>query len=409
MKYLFQLDTLFATLFIFFVIFGVASLPFEFDAVDPIADALQDFETTDIVFNQLVDYEEVPVDPNIVLVNIGEVNRATIAKQIEILNRYQPKVMAMDIRFIKDKTPDQDFPLMMAFSQVQNLVLGSRLYDTDTLKDLTWHSMETSNPKFTQYGTNAFVNLHTGDENGGGFRTSRMFIPRAKLNDSTMLSFPAKIVQLFDSTKFNVLMKRTNATEIINWHGNIFPDDLPKSKFMALDVNDVLNENFDGSMIKDKILIFGFLGRNIRDEFHIEDKFYTPLNEQMAGRAYPDMYGAVVHANVISMILNERYINYFPNVVNALIAFILTYLNVALFLFISDKAKVYYDLITKAWQLIESIILMTIVIVLMYNYNLKIEFTFALIAILLSGDLTELYAGSVRDLFLRGLKRLGLT
>jgi len=409
MKYIFQLDTLFATLFIFFVIVGIGSIPISFDAVDPVAEALKDFESTDIVFNQLHDPAEIAVDENIVLINIGEVNRATIAKQIDILNKYQPKVMAMDIRFIKDKTPDQDFPLMMAFSQVKNLVLGARMYDLDSVKDITWHSLETSNPKFTQYGVNAYVNVHTGDANGGGFRTTRRFIPRAKMNDSTMLSFPAKIAQLYDSTKFEKLMQRTNVEEIINWRGNIYPDDLMKSKFMVLDVEDVLNENFDGSIIKDKILLFGFMGRHLRDEFHIDDKFYTPLNEQLAGRAYPDMYGVVVHANVISMILHEDYINYLPNFLNALIAFILCYLNVALFLYIADKAKIYYDLITKMWQLVESIALMTIVVILMSNYNLKIEFTFALIAILLSGDLTELYAGSIRDIFLKLLKKVGLT
>ncbi len=410
MKYLFQLDTLFATLFIFLVIglIGSINIGSSAEGLDPISDALKDFESTDIVYNSLRAPEDIPVDTNVILVNIGEVNRATIAKQIEILNQYKPKVMAMDIRFIKDKTPDQDFPLMMAFAQVENLVLGARMYEADTAEDLTWHNLETSNPKFTQYGTNAFVNVYTGDENGGGFRTTRSFIPKARLGDSTFWSFPAKIVELYQPEKFEVLKNRAQVKEVINWKGNINPDDFMKNKFMVLDVDDVLNENFDGEMIKGKILLFGFMGRHLRDEFLIDDKFYTPLNEQLAGRAYPDMYGVVVHANVISMILREDYINYPPGFLNALVAFILTYLNVALFLFIADKAKIYYDLITKGWQIIEAIALLGIAVIVMHKYQLKFEFTFALIAILLSGDLTELYAGSVRDLFIKGFKKLGL-
>lgn len=410
MKYLFQLDTLFATLFIFLVIGLIGSLPFQFEAIDPIAEALKDFETTDIVFNQLRDPDDETVDQDIVLINIGEEKRATIAKQIDILNKYEPKVMAMDIRFIKDKTPDQDFPLMMAFSQVENLVLGARMYDRDSVEKFQWHSLETSNTKFTQYGTNAFVNVATGDIDEGGFLTIRKFVPKAKLGDSTMINFVSKIVQIYDSSKYATLMERRNIEEIINWRGNISPPAEPMdAKFMALDVQDVLQENFDGSLIKDKILLFGFMGRDLKDKYHFEDKFYTPLNESSAGRAYPDMYGVVVHANTVSMILNEKYINYFPAYLNALIAFILCYLNVAIFLWIADTAKVYYDLITKTLQIVESIILLFIVVVMMNKFALKVEFTFALIAVLLSGDLTELYAGSVRDLFLRGLKKVGLT
>lgn len=408
MKYLFQLDTVFATLFIFLIIGLIGALPFQFETVDPIAEALKDFETTDIVYNQLRDPESIGVDQDIVLINIGEEDRATIAKEIEILNQYEPKVMAMDIRFIKDKAPNQDFPLMMAFSQVENLVLGARMYDRDSTDQFWWHSLETSNPKFTQYGTNAFVNVATGDQDEGGFLTIRNFVPKAKVGDSTMLNFSAKIVQIYDSSKYRKLMDRRITEEIINWRGNIDMEDPINSKFMVLDVEDVLNENFDGSLVKDKILLFGFLGRHLRDKYHMEDKFFTPLNEALAGRAYPDMYGVIVHANVISMILHENYITPLPNFVNLLLAFILCYLNVALFLFIADTAKVYYDLITKAWQIIESILLLFIVVVILHWYSIKVEFTFALIAILLSGDLTELYAGSIRDLVLRALRRLGL-
>jgi hypothetical protein len=410
MKYLIKLDTLFATLFIFFSIAFIGFLGsfVHLDFLDPVGQALKDLETTDVVFSQM--QGDQAFEDEVVLVNIGEVNRATIAKQIEILNKYEPSVIGLDIRFIKDKTPDQDFPLMMAFAKTKNLVLGGRMYNEDSLIHNNWMAMETSNIKFIDYGKTAFVNMKTNenDEVNGGFRTSRVFIPTATVQDSTVLSFAAKICDIHRPETAKKLLERGNYEEIINWRGDVDPMNIMNSKFLALDVNDVLEENFDPSMVKGKILLFGFMGRHLRDEHNIEDMFYTPLNERMAGRAYPDMYGVVVHANIISMILHEKYIDHTPFWVGLLITFLLVYLNVALFLYIADRHKVYYDLITKGIGILETILIMGLIVGAMASFHLKIELTGAIIAVLLAGDLTELYAGSIRDLFIKLMNKLGI-
>ena len=56
------------------------------------------------------------------------------------------------------------------------------------------------------------------------------------------------------------------------------------------------------------------------------------MNERPAGRTYPDMYGIVVHANVISMILRRDYIHDAPSWLNILISILVAYFNVALFI-----------------------------------------------------------------------------
>ena len=75
-------------------------------------------------------------------------------------------------------------------------------------------------------------------------------------------------------------------------------------------------------------------------------------------------------------------------------------------LWIAEKAKTYYDLITKSLQLVEAIILLFVTVYFLYNYNVKIDMTYPLVAVLLSGDLTELYSGSVKELGKRAIKRL---
>ncbi len=47
----------------------------------------------------------------------------------------------------------------------------------------------------------------------------------------------------------------------------------------------------------------GYLDRNLENQ-----KSFTPRNRKVAGRAYPDMFGTVIWANIIAMILNNDYI-----------------------------------------------------------------------------------------------------
>ena len=124
--------------------------------------------------------------------------------------------------------------------------------------------------------------------------------------------------------------------------------------FTRLTLKTWLTENFVPEMIKDKIVIFGFLGEYLGDPSW-DDKFYTPLNKKLAGKANPDMFGAVVHANIVSMILNEDYVEQMAEWQEVVMAIILCLLNVALFSLINTNLPLWYDGITKLLQLIQLI------------------------------------------------------
>ena len=90
----------------------------------------------------------------------------------------------------------------------------------------------------------------------------------------------------------------------MNFKGNVMDYGATRfgTAFFALDVPDVFGENFTPDMIQGKIVIFAYLGEILGDKKSFEDKFVTPLNARYAGNRLPDMYGGVIHANIISMI-----------------------------------------------------------------------------------------------------------
>jgi CHASE2 domain-containing sensor protein len=395
MKIFIRRSVLICTLFIFGFLYALTNIPMKFELLDPIGKALKDFELTDLVFSQL--RPEQPLDTNIVLVNIAHLSRSDIGQQIDIINKHKPRVIGIDAFFRKKKAFEEDIQLIMALSQVENLVMVS---DLENLRSdaSCFDSISTSHPQFNQFSVNGFADVVTSEVS---FRTIRKIVPKHCYQDSTIISFPAVLAQTLDSSSVTDLLARNNDEEVINWRGDY-------TKFYRLDALQLLNEEGDFSFLKDKIVIMGFMGEHSLGEKSLEDTFYTPLNKESAGRADPDMYGVTVHANTVSMILKRDYINTLPGWVDGLIAFILVYLNVAIFIWIGDKFKIYYDLITKVLILFEVVVLFGTVILILLYFQIKINLTVAIIAIVFSGDLTELYIGSLRDITLKWSKRFGL-
>ncbi len=412
MKYLFGLNTLLCTGYIGLLVFVFTHLPIQTDLFDPLAKAFEDFEMSDLVFSQPATNEnlasdeveylrnpsDIPRDTNVVLVNIQFRNRAEIGQMLDIINKYQPAAVGIDAFFRKEKGPAVDFPLAMAMSQTKNLVLVNELVVEEEGVEC-FDSLMYSNPMFNETAQNGFANVLTSSK-GQGFRTVKEFYPFQCLKDTMYPNFSTKLVELANPEAYNRLLQRDHFKETINWTGNF-------RKFMAFDAHQILGEIGDLSVMKDKIVLMGYIGPQLGDR-DLVDIFYTPQNPRVAGRAYPDTYGVVVHANIISMIMDGKYIHQTPEIIVRLIQFIMVYLNVALFLFIAEKRKMYYDLITKSIQLVEIALFMGLIVLLMLKFQIKINLTMVLVGIALSGDLTELYAGSLRPMANKYLTRFGL-
>ena len=397
----FWLDTLFATAFIFTFMWGASKVLTSFDWLDPMGEALSDFEVTDLAFSQLRDS---PMgDTSIVLVNIGDGRRGDIARQIEIISKYEPAVIGVDVFFYNPKPAEieGDIALATAIAAAGNVVMVSKVAGyIDSLH--AFDTLLTSHPMFRMgaMGT-AHSNLITAASEQSDFKTCRTFNPTYMLdNGNTEPAFALKLASYIDSSAVNRLLARGEEVETINYRGNVFAPHSSNypSMFFALDKDDVLQENFDPSLLKGKIVIFGYLGSNFFDRSW-EDKLYTPMNKQYAGRTNPDMYGPVIHANITSMILRGDYINTMSNFWSIFIGVLLCWANVVLFSLIYHRIGRWYDGITKLIQILEAGILWVIIIYVAGNHSFKIELTLGITALLLAGDLLEVYNGVLKNLF----------
>lgn len=368
-----------------------------FDFLDPVGDALDDMELTDIVFSRV--REHPGADTNIVIVNVGNLSRDGIAEQINIINSYEPKVIGLDFFLRSSKTSFGDSLLANALSSVENLVMVSRLGDFNPNTN-SFDTLETSHPMFTKHSVTGFANLITDAEDQERFKTCRSFTATEYHNNQKPINaFAVRVAEIFNPEKAELFLDRDNENEVINYRGNIRSRSGEFANvFPTIDVEDVFKRNFEPEMIKDKIILFGYMGSSFGDTSW-EDRFYTPLNMNYAGKTNPDMFGVVIHANILSMILTGDYINKMSDTAAIIWGVILCYLNVVWFSIIYHRLPKWYDGMTKLIQVIEVFMLFAIVIIVFYFFEYQLNLTLAIGAILLAGDSLEFYYGVIKNLF----------
>jgi CHASE2 domain-containing sensor protein len=374
-----------------------------FDFFDPISEMFEDFELTDIVFSQL---QEDPIaDDRIVVVNIGRIPREGIARQLEIINKYHPKVIGLDVMLDQQKPWSEDSALARVLSETPTIVLAE-----DLQFDLTLNKAITPlqpNDHLRDYGDLGFVDLLTNAESQDDLKMCREFLTRQEVDGQMHYAFAVKLAMAADSVKTQKFLERGKLEETINYKGNVFSYTSSQygMKYFVLDVHDVFEENFTKDLLEDKIVIMCHLGLYLGDLNTNEDLYFTPLNKNYVGKAEHDMFGGVVHANIVSMILDEDYINEMTKTQGIFLAIMMCLINVFLFKIVYAAAPKWYDGITKVFQLIEVLFFATLMIYIFYYFNYKADFTLTLIVIALSGDSIEVYHGVVKNLFSKKSRR----
>lgn len=437
-------DNMICTGIILFIL-SQLSILFSVDFLDVVQNTVEDFYITDYVSSG--GFQDVEKDTNIVLVNIGHLNRKEIAEQIMILNSYKPKVIGIDATFFKpkihyqysseidsvpaeiaqivgenitmipstaipedllfkiDENPETkqldtfyltaaydtlDFYLEYAFSKVENMILVNKLEETED----KIHFSKISNPipRFRKHVITGFANMITDDEQD--YRTVRYYAPYRIAGGDTIYSFAVEIARIVAPEKAKRFLERNNQKEVIRYRRNT-------DKYTTLDYSEVFSKADSLQFLKDKIVIICFLGTNL-NTIVTEDNFFTPMNNSYYGRAYPDMYGGVIHANVVSMILDEDYIgsmDAWPEWVKVfLITGSLVFFNMLLLNFIRMKHDTWYEPLSVSITITE-IILMFLIIINVYKYlGFEIKLMALFYAIILSGTIFETYHGSLKPI-----------
>lgn len=393
-------------------LFGYLLSNISLTVFDPIGDAFSDVEFTDINFSYLGKNDDlrgvdengnIKIDTNIVIVNIGDLRRPALADLISTVSKYSPKVIGVDIKFHQEKDSVSDRLLANAIKNAGNIVLASKAVDKYESKNV-FDTIINPIPLLAQYCDYGIANMAIED-NGTDlekFKICREFIAGSFLKDGTYEPcFDTKIIQHYAPEKAQIQIDRQRFEEIINYSGNLFIEFQKDSfqRFIAKDYTEVFGQDFTQpqaleALFKDKIVLLGYLGDQLHAYNDTDDKFFTPLNTKYIGKTHVDMYGVVIHANIISMVLNERYINTMPRWLTHLIGFLITYLTFAAFRPIYTDYKIWYDGGTKVLSFIIVLIIFFLIGYIFAVFNYKISFPgMYLGAILLAGDYMEIYYG----------------
>lgn len=391
---IFNIHNAIATLFLLVIILFFPVI-FNLNFLDPIENTIQDLNLSDVVFSKIMDKSNIEMDTNIVLVNIGNLNRRGIAKQLEIINRYKPKVVGIDAFFRKLNNSLNDSTLSAVFRNTKNLVLVSKLVWNS--KAEKFDSIEYCHPFFKQNHKTGFVNFITEEES----RTVRTFTPKQKIGEHFEINFSCVITELYKPEAIKKLNDRNNELELINFRRNF-------DKFYKIDANEVFEKQDSLDFIKDKIVLLGYMGPNFQT-LTTEDIFFTPMNEQYIGKSIPDMYGIVVHANVISMLLDESYYYILDKYLAAAGIFIYVFFLYTFFTYLRQKSEFtsrFYEPLS-IFSVFASIFLAIFInLNFIYLFRVDLNLMMSILIFLIIIPCYEAYFDSIKPLFEKLIQKL---
>ena len=357
-----------------FLVGGLLYLLFDsVNFLNPFENAFRDFNYTDIYYSQLQD--TVTKTDKIILVNVGNSNRLDIALGIEKVAAQKPKAIGLDIIFKDRKEKEFDSILSTTIKNTPNLVTAFRFDDEKIIENHASLGITIKN--------SGYLNLSIEDETS----VVRKFIAAKQKDSHTFYSFPVKV-----AAKSGFLKKKSkeilnNQELTINYLGK-------QERYLSFDLKELIIRDTIPKM-KNAIVLLGFLGNKIGDNLSLEDKHFSPLNPKFAGRSFPDMYGMVIHANILEMLSTDQFIYKTPNFINWLLAFLACWALIALGMKIGKKNAFIFDLGIKFVQVLATVILLYITYLLV-KYNIHLQITPLIIFSLLGLEMICFYTHLTR-------------
>jgi CHASE2 domain-containing sensor protein len=371
-KYLFKRDTLLATACVFLIMGLFSLLPLNTHLFDPIKMALSDLSFNDLAFSVIKSHKDNGIDQRIVVVDIGQASRGEIAAAIDSINQGNPSAVALDITFAGPKDPTADSSLRSALNNTRQLVLAEKIgFHGDSLQ---------ADPNYfrTPNSVVGYINF-IGEENA----VIRHYSPSETVGDSTYQSFTSQIVRLANPQIFEQLSHRSQGSTLITYRRDA-------AQYQTIDHAALLRGEVDHSLFNGKIVLVGLANTNEHD---IEDKFFTPLNKKFAGKSTPDLNGIYIHANILSMVLDQDYTRKIPGWLMMLVSVIVVWLHMAFFLKYYIEKHIWFHLVVKSVQLVSAVLFIYFGILLISKAGIQANFTMMLGGVVLAVDVLYFYEG----------------
>lgn len=369
-KYLLERDTILATIgvFIFLVLLGM--IPINFYVLNPMKTALKDFDFNDIAYSKLGKAEATRTDSNIVVLNIGNADREGIAYIIDKVSSLGPKVIGLDVLFEGEREPEKDSLLRQVLENTPNLVAVSRLIPEKEGFSVDSNYFDSSLKK------RGYANL-IGEEVG----TIRYYSPFEVIGATKYPHITSAIVKEFDPAAYEKLVKRHKSVETINYARRVH-------QYKVINAEDLMMGQVEDYVLKDKIVLLGLINL---DPNNIEDKKFTPMNPKVAGKSTPDMNGVIVQANIISMVLEGNYIIKMKKWVAWIVAIIIGWLHMSLFVRYYLEDHIWFHLVAKLAQVFSAILFAYLGIWLFDKFGIKLDMKYTLYVIVLAVDIIYFY------------------
>jgi len=380
-KYLFERDTIFATISVFVLLILLRLIPINFYVLNPLKLALKDFDFNDMAYAKLEKGAD-SIDRRIAIVNIGDADREEIAYLIESVAAMQPKVIGLDILFEGEREEHKDSILREVLKKTKNLISVSRLVPIGDSIIVDPNYFDSS------LNMRGAANL-IGEDIG----TIRYYVPFEEVNGKKYPHISSAIIREYDRSAYEKLEKRHKVVETINYTRKVNDESIRELKgYQIIQGENLLMGQVKEYLIKDKIVLLGYVNPNPNN---IEDKKFTPMNTKYAGKQRPDMNGVVVQANIISMVLDGNYIKKMPKWAAWLVAAIIGWLHMSLFMRYYLEDHIWFHLVAKLAQVFSAIFFAYLGILIFDQYRIKIDMKYTLYVIILAVDVIYFYEALV--------------
>jgi CHASE2 domain-containing sensor protein len=383
-KRLLQPHSIILTIVILFLIWFINLVRLNLHYLDPFNNGIKDYEITDIVYAYL-GQDLKYVEDRIVIINSGPPEREKIARLVAKLDSAGAKAIGLDFFFSDFTASAKDTLLQKALKLNDNIVLACQLFDKN-IADNQLDSITGVDSFFSNYATLGYANFPSNST-----KTIRTFSPQENIAGKPQPAFATAILEKYDPKAYQAFMARNKKLERIHYIGH-------KDHFISNHIDRILDSMSLEELtlsIKDKIILVGYAPE---DDWAnpLVDRHYSPLNKNYDIKAIPDIFGIVIHANVLSMILNDRYINETPRWLSFLLSVLLCYFNVILIHWVYVKFHEAFHGITRALQLVEFLLLFFIVAYVFYAYRLSIDFSLGILSVLLAYDVIMIYESLIK-------------
>lgn len=370
---------------------------------EPLNDSVTEWDFTDLFYRNNSKLASSPIDTNVVIVNIGRLSRQGIGKLLNQVNQYRPKVVGIDVRFSTEKDPVNDSALSAALNNTKNLVMVGSLQKVPFNQERDGIAVRPSLDKFTKNAVIGMSSLIPGKKD-----VIRSYFLYEDDQTGRIYSFSTEIVRLFQSESHrnyspdNQLEKFIKYQNTMDKYYYLDYDAAGSLKFFYLQKSgygwEWIAAKKDLSFLRNKIVLFGYVGQpNNTFQDYFEDAYYSPFRSEILHFNFPDMYGVVIHANIISMILNNDEVRSF-NSWNKFYNLIILYLFLILINIVELKKQ-----LNKS--LTERIIALAIIFVLifmsvrLFSMGIYVNLTFAVFWLLFAPDVNEFYQSSFQQIY----------